>query len=142
MSNNDETCPICLNEFNETHNFSITPCNHKFCFNCILQSLQTLYTCPLCRHVLLEADDEDNDSLDINNENTLSFTNIRNKLIFFIKRVYNEGFTPKEFMIIIISLLLYQNYSLSYMNNYIIFLQIMDLNPFLNLNDNLYDRPI
>ena len=59
MSNLKETCPICYDELDST---SITlKCNHKFHYNCILNSFKSLITknrhiitnksrkCPYCR---------------------------------------------------------------------------------------------
>ena len=129
-NSNDDICPICLNTFNETSNIAITPCNHKFCFNCILDSLQTLYTCPSCRAILLETESTDN--------NNIQPITIREKILFLIKRIYNDGFTTKELLYIIIGILTYQNFTLHFMNNCVLFLQIMDLNIDLNEYQNEY----
>lgn len=130
-NSNDDICPICLNSFNETSNFAITPCNHKFCFNCILDSVQTLYTCPLCRNVLLEIENSDNN-------NNIEPRTIREKILFLLKRIYNDGFTTKELLYIIIGLLTYQNFTLRFMNNCVLFLQIMNLNLDLDQYQNEY----
>jgi len=91
-------CAICMEEINKNNNYAVTPCGHKFCFNCILQSIQTLNTCPYCREVLITESDSDNE-------------NIRyiDKIFNFLRRIMNEGFTNKE-LFYIISLLLINNY--------------------------------
>lgn len=107
ISDNDETiCPICMDNIINRNNIAITPCGHKFCFNCIITSLQTIYTCPCCRNVLLA----DTDSEII--EPSLT---IKERIVLYLKRIYREGFTNKELLYIIISVLSYQNYN--YCNN-------------------------
>ena len=101
MDNNDsDICSICLNTNNNNNNFAITPCGHKFCFNCIIQSLQTMHTCPYCRTVLLE-----NEEPELNHILTL-----KEKIILYLKRFYNEGPNNKELLFIILTLLSYQSY--------------------------------
>lgn len=97
-NDNPDICSICLNTNNNNNNFAITPCGHKFCFNCIIQSLQTRYTCPYCRTILLE---------DTNEEHLIT---LREKIILYLKRLYNEGPNNKELLFIILTLLSYQSY--------------------------------
>ena len=40
------TCPICLDYFIRA---STLPCGHSFCNHCVLRSLRTTLTCPVCR---------------------------------------------------------------------------------------------
>jgi len=102
--NINTSCPICLNNIIENNNSAITPCGHKFCFNCIIESLQTTYTCPLCRTILLEHIENDN-------ENTVNLS-FKEQIILYFKRIYNDGFTQKELLYAIVLLLSYQNYKL------------------------------
>jgi len=46
-------CCICLEIVSYNENFSITPCKHIFCFNCITKSLKNNQTCPCCRTELI-----------------------------------------------------------------------------------------
>lgn len=48
-----DSCPICLGKIQES-NVSITVCKHKFCTSCLLTSVKTNNTCPICRHVLTD----------------------------------------------------------------------------------------
>ena len=41
-------CPVCM-EVPGTTNVAITACGHKFCMPCLLSSLKTRNTCPMCR---------------------------------------------------------------------------------------------
>ena len=54
-TNNDDTieCVICYEEIGE-HNNCVTPCGHKFCFNCMVRSLNNSDNCPMCRTALRE----------------------------------------------------------------------------------------
>ena len=54
-------CAICFENF-EGSNICITPCGHKFCFNCMMKSLNNKNNCPCCRAVLRE--DDDNSSVE------------------------------------------------------------------------------
>lgn len=99
----NSTCPICLNNIIDSTNSAITPCGHKFCFNCIIESLQTIYTCPICREILL---------INSENEQENRPLNLRQKIMAYLRRIYNEGFTQKELLYAIVLLLTYQNYSL------------------------------
>lgn len=45
-----EPCSICLvNNPGGDRGTIITPCNHKFCFKCLIPALQIKLECPLCR---------------------------------------------------------------------------------------------
>ena len=55
---NNDTCPICINEFQKNNNgdkinFAVTSCGHTFCLNCIVRHSISKYTCPLCRQDLV-----------------------------------------------------------------------------------------
>ena len=43
-----DNCPICLNEMHDT-NIVTTSCNHRFCFQCLMDSCKVKNNCPLCR---------------------------------------------------------------------------------------------
>ena len=45
-------CSICLNTVCE-NNKTVLVCNHIFCETCILNNLQHLKKCPLCREILV-----------------------------------------------------------------------------------------
>ncbi len=107
-SDNQHACPICLNDIIENNNYAITSCGHKFCFNCIIQSLQTIYTCPICRETLIVNNE---------NENSLNLT-LTDRIFLYFRRICTEGFTNKELLYSIILLLSYQNYYLI-QNNFI-----------------------
>ena len=47
-----EECPICYDVLETDTNYCITSCNHKFCFNCIAQTIRRDNKCPLCREIL------------------------------------------------------------------------------------------
>ena len=76
-------CSICLEEITYNENFSITPCKHIFCFNCITKSLKKNQNCPCCRAELIKLDldsdyddlpdliDDNDDSLEYLSENNL-----------------------------------------------------------------------
>ena len=56
---NNDTCPICINEFQKNDNgnminFAVTSCGHKFCLHCIIRHSISKYTCPLCRQIFLD----------------------------------------------------------------------------------------
>ena len=43
----DNNCPVCLEELKD--NVYITPCNHKFCKECITRWMSINRICPYCR---------------------------------------------------------------------------------------------
>ena len=49
----ENSCPICLNEFTFHENITILECNHGFCSICIdahrKKSQAKTYLCPLCK---------------------------------------------------------------------------------------------
>jgi hypothetical protein len=45
----EDTCAICMDVTSKTKNVSVTECGHRFCTSCLLKSLQTKNTCPMCR---------------------------------------------------------------------------------------------
>jgi hypothetical protein len=44
----NDCCPICLNEMKDI-NIVTTSCNHRFCFQCLMDSCKIKNNCPLCR---------------------------------------------------------------------------------------------
>ena len=44
-------CPICYTDFNKD-SAVLLPCNHAFHKACLLQWLQTKFSCPICRNEL------------------------------------------------------------------------------------------
>lgn len=53
-------CSICYDELG-TKNTCTTPCGHQFCFNCMITALNHNNTCPCCRNVLKEEQEENSD---------------------------------------------------------------------------------
>ncbi|KAF7826111.1 RING-H2 finger protein ATL67 [Senna tora] len=54
---NDTTCPICINEYEESEVMRIMPhCGHYFHLNCIDEWLKINWSCPVCRHSPLQQD--------------------------------------------------------------------------------------
>ena len=49
-----DTCAICLEYLDLNENYTMTPCGHKFHTSCLLKSLTTTQTCPLCRAPLTD----------------------------------------------------------------------------------------
>ena len=56
MTEEVDTCPICLLEIGTTNVF-ISECGHKFCGTCILKNTQFNYQCPMCRNELISNED-------------------------------------------------------------------------------------
>jgi peroxin-10 len=50
MCSSKERCALCLEDRKHT---AVTTCGHLFCWNCILEWLQTQQICPLCRERVL-----------------------------------------------------------------------------------------
>ena len=56
-------CCICYDVIGEQNNCT-TPCGHKFCFVCMMKTLETNNTCPCCRAVLQERGEEEEEDSD------------------------------------------------------------------------------
>ena len=141
-------CAICLEKIDETNNYAITPCRHKFCFNCILQSIQTINTCPYCRTVLIvelneDQDENEDENEENNNEDLYNEFGYLDKILFNIKRILSEGFTIKELYYIISILLLKNYFSMLSIYNKINFINIIVKECYFNeflYNDFLYNN--
>ena len=117
---NEIECIICLEKINQNNNSAITPCGHKFCFNCILQSIQTLNTCPYCREILINISDNNE-----NNMENIDDLNSIERIAKYIIRITTDGFSIKE-LFYITSFLLINNYFYIYIiNNKVDFINIM-----------------
>ncbi|KAG9142449.1 hypothetical protein Leryth_018235 [Lithospermum erythrorhizon] len=46
---NDETCAICLKDFEEDENIGILSCQHQFHRDCLTNWLINKNSCPMCR---------------------------------------------------------------------------------------------
>lgn len=74
---NDIECAICYESFSQS-NTCVTPCGHKFCFKCIVNSMSRNPECPICRVSLMEDEvrrryhgedsDEEFDEIDFNGD--------------------------------------------------------------------------
>lgn len=61
MNQEEQECCICYETIGAQNNCT-TPCGHSFCFECMMKSLGRNNTCPCCRAVLQEVEeDSDND---------------------------------------------------------------------------------
>ena len=90
----NKECAICLEEIGNT-NSCVTPCGHKFCFNCMVKALKQKDTCPMCRTALQEESDKESDEEsdeEINIENDIFFETYKNRIQQLIK-FYNTGLT-------------------------------------------------
>ncbi len=56
----NKECVICFEEMGKI-NSCVTPCGHKFCFNCMVKALKQKDTCPMCRTALQEESDKESD---------------------------------------------------------------------------------
>ena len=68
MTDNEKECPVCYEIVPSGVNNCTTDCGHAFCFTCIMKCLEKNNTCPICRHILQEEqqyddnyDDDEND---------------------------------------------------------------------------------
>jgi len=55
-------CCVCFEEIGASKNNCTTPCGHQFCFTCIAKCLEKSNCCPLCRGVLVEREEQDDES--------------------------------------------------------------------------------
>lgn len=46
----NDTCPICLAEFEEGEEIYLTECQHTFHIECLDKTLEHNNNCPNCRH--------------------------------------------------------------------------------------------
>lgn len=53
-------CPICYEVINK-NNLCITRCGHNFHLDCLLKSTNTSECCPICRNILKEKNENEND---------------------------------------------------------------------------------
>ena len=113
-------CAICLYDISNVNN-CITPCGHGFCLTCLLQSLDNLNTCPLCRsHIENKRGTKSND-ISIDNIADIVFreeTNqdILNKIIN-INNVIDANERNKQLMIIARDFAIYSCISISESTN-------------------------
>ena len=63
----EEECCICYDAIGAQNNCT-TPCGHKFCFVCMMKSLNANNTCPCCRAVLQEKEEDLDDESEYDEE--------------------------------------------------------------------------
>uniref|UniRef100_A0A6C0LZF3 RING-type domain-containing protein n=1 Tax=viral metagenome TaxID=1070528 RepID=A0A6C0LZF3_9ZZZZ len=56
-----EQCGVCGIDLPSDANRAITACKHAFCISCLLKWYRVNPTCPLCRRLLHEEDNDDNE---------------------------------------------------------------------------------
>ena len=113
-------CAICLYDISHINN-CITPCGHAFCLTCLLQSLNNLNTCPLCRSQIENKRDTKLNDISIDNIADIVFreeTNqdILNKIIN-INNVIDANERNKQLMIIARDFAIYSCISISESTN-------------------------
>jgi len=58
----DCECPICMDNIDHKINCITTECGHRFHASCMMRNVSTNgFACPMCRSVMAEEDDEDED---------------------------------------------------------------------------------
>ena len=72
MYNNENTCPICINEYESDIsgnriNYAVTSCGHGFCLSCLIINSFKKDECPLCRNIYF--------TRPINNNNNNNYIN-------------------------------------------------------------------
>jgi hypothetical protein len=61
--NSTNECSICYENIENEKNIIVTECSHKFHSNCLIKNFaHGKYNCPLCRFVLANVEESDNDS--------------------------------------------------------------------------------
>ena len=75
MYNEENTCPICMNEYETDNsgnkiNYAVTKCGHAFCLSCLIVSAIKKDECPLCRNVYFTRPANTNNN---NNDNSNPF---------------------------------------------------------------------
>ncbi len=65
--NEELECCICYEIIGEQNNCT-TPCGHKFCFVCMMKTLEKNNTCPCCRAVLQEKKEEEEEEEESDDE--------------------------------------------------------------------------
>ena len=56
--NNTPICPVCF-EVIGSINQCITPCGHTFCLICMLKCIKLNNSCPCCRTIIIENNEDD-----------------------------------------------------------------------------------
>ena len=56
----ENICNICYEEVGDKNRCS-TPCGHLFCFQCIMKSSKLNNTCPMCREIICESNNNNDD---------------------------------------------------------------------------------
>ena len=101
-------CVICFDEFTNS-NISITPCGHKFCFKCLMKHMDKSDTCPCCRELLKEKEDDelsessslpdlidDSDDEDYEEESIYDFQSTYDLNTFLNIGKHRDSATPKQ----------------------------------------------
>jgi hypothetical protein len=119
MSTETIECCICFESIGEKNN-CVTPCGHKFCFVCLTKALTNNNTCPCCREVLIEVEEdveeddeseyepeddesdggseEDENELTVNDIEELSLEDFNDNAELVYERMIKKGITTKEIM--------------------------------------------
>lgn len=56
--NNTPICPVCFEVIGSINN-CITPCGHTFCLICMLKCIKRNNSCPCCRTIIIENNEDD-----------------------------------------------------------------------------------
>ena len=109
MTDNEKECPVCYETVPSGVNNCTTDCGHAFCFTCIMKCLEKNNTCPICRHILQEEqqyddnydddenDDDENDSNVSGSEPEINCEDYHPANIEYITEVLKEkGFIMQE----------------------------------------------
>jgi len=63
-------CAICFEQIDMV-NVTVTTCGHSFHSSCMFKALENNDCCPMCRHQLLEEDDEDADEISLDDDDEI-----------------------------------------------------------------------
>ncbi|EER93844.1 E3 ubiquitin-protein ligase At3g02290 [Sorghum bicolor] len=57
-SDNEDDCPICLEEYDDENPKIVLQCNHNFHLSCIYEWMERSEACPVCAKIMLFNEDE------------------------------------------------------------------------------------
>ena len=106
IPDNTLNCPICFEDIHAI-NVSITTCGHAFHCFCLLKAVENNIECPLCRHELLDIDEEDettnDDDEETNDDEATEDMSIREEdsnvtLEQLAAKMTNLGYTMKDLL--------------------------------------------
>ena len=94
----EEKCPICIEPLDNSKDYTVTKCGHRFHLSCLTESLKNSEKCPMCREKLTDKKSIDKEKIINKTITQVRRTNYILNLSYYMSDFYSFQLVMEEFL--------------------------------------------